>query len=198
MPRKQRSVSPWQTNCPIFLLSASDGTVATRLASLFSPGSAFWSVGAGATQSIFDGGALLHKTRAARAAFDQASAQYHSTVLTAFQNVADTLEAIKADANTLDAAEVAEQAATTSLESQNLRLKLGDANALAVLNADQTYEQASIALAQAHASRLADTVALFEALGGGWWNRSPAARVQQPRLEPARTSDGAEQYRKLQ
>jgi outer membrane protein TolC len=182
---------------PDITLSASDGTAATRLASLFGPGSAFWSFGGGAAQTIFDSGALLHKTRAARAAFDQASAQYRGTVLTAFQNVADTLEAIKADADTLEAAEAADQAATTSLKSQNLRLKLGDANVLAVLNAEQTYELASISLIQARASRLADTVALFEAVGGGWWNRPPAARVRQPSLEPARISVEAEQYRNL-
>jgi NodT family efflux transporter outer membrane factor (OMF) lipoprotein len=160
---------------PDISLSASNGTVATQLAGLFGPGSAFWSVGGGATQTLFDGGALLHKTRVARAAYDQAAAQYRSAVLTAFQNVADTLEAIQADARTLSAAAAAEQAAGASLKSQQLRLKLGDANVLAVLNAQQTYEQASIALVQARASRLADTVTLFEALGGGWWSRSPPA-----------------------
>ena len=159
---------------PDISLTAADGTVATRLAGLFGPGSAFWSVGAGVSQTIFDGGALLHKTRAARAGFEQASAQYRSTVLRAFQNVADTLEAIDADANTLVAATAARDAADKSLKSQNLRLKLGDANVLAVLNAEQAYEQASVNLVQARASRLADTVALFEALGGGWWNASSA------------------------
>jgi NodT family efflux transporter outer membrane factor (OMF) lipoprotein len=159
---------------PNISLTAADGTAATGLSGLFGPGSAYWSVGGGLTQTIFDGGALLHKTRAARAAYDQASAQYRSTVLTAFQNVADTLEAIEADANALDAANAAEAAADKSLDSQKLRLKLGDANVLAVLNSEQAREQATIALVQARASRLADTVALFEALGGGWWNRPPA------------------------
>jgi NodT family efflux transporter outer membrane factor (OMF) lipoprotein len=161
---------------PDISLSATDGTAATRLAGLFGPGSAYWSVGGGLSQTIFDGGALLHKTHAARAAYDQAVAQYRSTVLTAFQNVADTLEAIEADAHSLDAADAAEDAANRSLDSQKLRLKLGDANVLAVLTAEQAYEQASIALVQARASRLADTVALFEALGGGWWNRSSPTR----------------------
>jgi len=160
---------------PDITLSAGDGTVATGLSGLFGPGSAFWSVGGGLSQTLFDGGALLHKTRAARAAFDQASAQYRSTVLTAFQNVADTLEAIEADAHSLEAADAAEDAAKRSLDSQKLRLKLGDANVLAVLNAEQAYEQATITLVQARANRLADTVTLFEALGGGWWNRTRAS-----------------------
>jgi len=165
---------------PDISLNAADGTVSTGLAGLFGPGIAFWSVGGGISQTVFDGGALLHKSRAARAAYDQAFAQYRSTVLTAFQNVADTLEAIQADANTLDAAKAAQDAANSSLKSQNLRLKLGDVPA--VLNAEQAYKQASINLVQARASRLADTVALFEALGGGWWN---APSITRPTSETA-------------
>lgn len=157
---------------PNISLSATGGTTSTALSGLFGPGSGYWSLAGSATQTLFDAGALLHKTRAARAAYDQARAQYRSTVLAAFQNVADALEAIRADANTLAAATDAEEAAKRSLNSQRLRLQLGDANALAVLNAEQTYAQATIALVQARASRLADTVMLFEALGGGWWNRS--------------------------
>ncbi len=167
---------------PDISLSAADGTAATRLAGLFGPGGAYWSAGGGLSQTIFDRGALLHKTRAARAAYDQASAQYRSTVLTAFQNVADTLEAIGADASTLDAAMAARDAANRSLKTQNLRLKLGDANVLAVLNAEQSCAQASISLVQARAARLADTVALFEALGGSWWNAPP---IRQPASEAA-------------
>ena len=156
---------------PNISLNATGGTTATELAGLFGPGSGYWTIGAGLTQTVFDAGALLHKTRAARVAYDQALAQYRSTVLTAFQNVADTLEAIRSDADTLKAATEAAEAATKSLDAQSLRLKLGDASALAVLNAEQAYSQAIIALAQARASRFADTVTLFEALGGGWWNR---------------------------
>jgi NodT family efflux transporter outer membrane factor (OMF) lipoprotein len=156
---------------PNITLSATGGTTATELAGLFGPGSGYWSVAGGLSQTIFDGGALLHKTKAARAAFDQASAQYRGTVLSAFQNVADTLEAIKSDAQTLNAAVMAGNAAAKSLDSQRLRLRLGDASVLAVLNAEEAWQQATIALVQARAARLADTVALFEALGGGWWNR---------------------------
>jgi len=157
---------------PDISLSATDGTAATQLAGLFGPGNGYWSVTGNLTQTVFDGGALLHKTRAARAACDQASAQYRSTVLSAFQNVADTLEAIRADADALAAAVAAENAAAKSLKAEHLRLKVGDIGVLAVLNAEQTWRQATIALAQARAARFADTVALFEALGGGWWNQT--------------------------
>jgi NodT family efflux transporter outer membrane factor (OMF) lipoprotein len=160
---------------PNLTLSAADGTAATRPAGLFVPGNGYWSIAAGLTQPIFDGGTLLHKTRAARAAYDQAFAQYRSTVLTAFQNVADTLYAIRSDADALKAAVASENAAAKSLASAQLRLKLGDANVLAVLNAQQTCQQAVISLAQARAARFADTVALFQALGGGWWNRNKSA-----------------------
>lgn len=160
---------------PNITLSATGGTTATELAGLFGPGSSYWTVAGGLSQTIFDAGALFHKTKAARAAYDQAFAQYRSTVLSAFQNVADTLEAIKSDADTLKAAVAAESAAAKSLNSQRLRLKLGDASALAVLNAEAAYQQTMIALVQARASRLGDTVALFEALGGGWWNRDHTA-----------------------
>ncbi len=160
---------------PNISLSAEGGTAATELGGLFGPGSGYWTVAGGLTQTVFDGGALLHKTRAARATYEQALAQYHSAVLAAFQNVADTLQAIESDADSLKAAVAAENAADKSLKSQQLRLKLGDVGVLAVLNAQQAYEQATIALVQARASRLADTVALFEALGGGWWNRQRTA-----------------------
>lgn len=163
---------------PNISLGATGGTTAIALAGLFGPGSGYWTIAGGATQTVFDAGQLLHKTRAARAAYDQASAQYRSTVLTAFQNLADTLEAIKADAETLNAAVAAEAAAAKSLEAQRLHLKVGDVSVLAVLNAELTYEQVRITLAQARAARFADTVSLFEALGGGWWNRGRVAETK--------------------
>jgi outer membrane protein TolC len=108
------------------------------------------------------------------AACDQAAAQYKSIVLTAFQNVADTLHALKCDADALKASVAAEHAAAKSLAIARRQLELGDISYLAVLNAEQTYEQAVLNLVQALANRYADTAALFQALGGGWWNRSDA------------------------
>ena len=152
-------------------MSAQGGTTALTEAGLFGPGSAFWTLAAGATQPVFEGFALVHKKPAADAAFDEAAAQYKQTVLTAFQNVADALEALKADADALAAAARAERAAKDSLDIARRQLASGAVSYLALLTAEQAYQQVVIARAQAQAARLADTAALFQALGGGWWNR---------------------------
>ncbi|MBV8123218.1 MAG: efflux transporter outer membrane subunit [Paucibacter sp.] len=155
---------------PNISLTASLGSSALTAGTLFNSGTAFWSVGADLVQPIFRGGTLMHQQRAAEAAYEQAAAQYRSTVLTAFQNVADTLHAIDADARALRAALAAERAAQRSLRIAERQHELGMVAYPAVLLAQQTYQQAAIALIQAQAARYADTVALFQALGGGWWN----------------------------
>ncbi len=160
---------------PNLTLSGSVGTTAAQTGRLFSNGTGFWDVIASLTQPVFDGGTLLHKERAARAAFDQAVAQYRATVITAMQNVADTLRALQYDADALKAAAHAESAAAHSLNLVRAQVRLGSVNYLALLTAQTTYQQAEVALVQAQAGRLADTAALFQALGGGWWNPPPPA-----------------------
>ena len=128
-----------------------------------------------AAQTIFDAGILLHKKRAADAAFNQAAAMYRSTVISAFQNVADALHAVQSDAETLKAAFVAERVAFKSLEIARRQLQLGAISYLGLLTAENTYNTALLALVQAQAARYADTAALFQALGGGWWNREDVA-----------------------
>jgi len=157
---------------PNIALTANAGQTALTLDRLFAPGSNFWTVAGAVTQPLFDGGVLLHKERAARETFDEARAQYRSTLVKAFQNVADTLQALGADAAALQAAAAAAQAARTSLDITRKQLQLGAVNYLALLNAEQTYLNAVVALAVARGNRFADTAALFQALGGGWWNRS--------------------------
>ncbi|MGC2234308.1 MAG: efflux transporter outer membrane subunit, partial [Candidatus Acidiferrum sp.] len=156
---------------PNITLTADAGSMATIFSKIFSSGTGFWDVGAGITQPIFDGGTLLHRERAARAAYTQAAEQYRSTVLTAFQNVADTLNALQQDADALKAAAAAKDAAAVTLDLARKQFQAGYVNYLAVLNAEQSYQQAMINLVQAQANRYADTAALFQALGGGWWNR---------------------------
>jgi NodT family efflux transporter outer membrane factor (OMF) lipoprotein len=158
---------------PNFNLTGSAGTSALELSQLFAAGGGVWALGAAAAQPLFTGGALLHKQRAAQAAYRQAEAQYRSTVLTALQNVADTLHALEQDGNALREARNAEQAAKVTLDLAAKQVQLGYANAITLLNAEQTYQQAAIGLVQAQSNRLADTAALFQALGGGWWNRTP-------------------------
>jgi len=157
---------------PNITLSANLGSSATAISQLFTSGTGFWALSANLTQPIFQGGTLLHRQRAAEAFYDQAAAEYRSAVLTAFQNVADTLHAIQGDADALKAAVAAENAADRSLTIVQKQLELGDVSYLELLNAEQTYQQAKINLVQALANRYADTAALFQALGGGWWNRS--------------------------
>jgi NodT family efflux transporter outer membrane factor (OMF) lipoprotein len=156
---------------PNFSLTADAGSMALIFTHMFSKGG-FWDVGGGLTQPVFDGGTLLHRERAARAAYTQADEQYRSTVLTAFQNVADTLHAIQQDADGLEAAAAAKDATAVTLDLTKKQLDAGYANYLALLSAEQAYQQALINVVQAQSNRYADTAALFQALGGGWWNRS--------------------------
>lgn len=149
---------------------SSYGSAALTMADLFKSGTGFWEVAGGITQPIFDGGTLKHKEGAARAAYDQAAAQYRATVLNAFQNVADALHAIQADAVALRAADKAEKSAAKSLEIAKRQLALGDISTLMLLGTEQAYQQAKLNLVQTQANRLQDTVALFQALGGGYWN----------------------------
>jgi len=160
---------------PQFSLNATLGGNAATFNQMFSESGKFFSVAGNMSQTLFAGGTLLHKQRAAEQGLAQAAAQYRSTVLTAFQNVADTLYAIHADARNLAAAVEAERAAKLTLDLTRKQREFGQVSKLAVLTAEQTYQQASIALVQAQAARLGDTAALFQALGGGWWNRKDAA-----------------------
>ena len=156
---------------PQITLSAQVGNSANNAASLFTPGTNFWTLAGGVTTPLFEGFTLLHKQRAAQAAFDQAAAQYRSTVLTAFQNVADSMRALQSDTDTMRAAVSSERAAARSLAIVRQQLQLGQIAYLLLLNAENTYAQAHVSLVQAQANQLADTAALFQALGGGWWHR---------------------------
>lgn len=135
-------------------------------------GLSLWSLGAGISQSLFDGGSLRAKKRAAEAGFEQAQAQYRDTVLKGFQNVADSLRAVSADALTLQAQAEAEAQARETLQLTEQRFRLGAVSQLALLDAQRSWQQARISLISASASRYADSAALFLALGGGWWNRN--------------------------
>jgi len=157
---------------PNITLTADAGSTALSLDKIFSSGTGFWGLGAAATAPLFQGGTLLHQERAAKAAFTEAAEQYRSTVLTAFQNVADTLTALDQDAAGLKAAAAAAADAQETLDLSQRQWQDGYIGYLALLSAEQAYQQARINLVQAQASRYADTAALFQALGGGWWHRA--------------------------
>jgi len=151
---------------PQLSISGALGSTATAGSELFQPYTQFWSAGASLSQTLFAGGQLVHRVRAAEAALDAAGAAYRGTVLGAFQNVADALRALEADAATLAAAARAATAAEHSLAIVRRQLELGGASYLGLLNAEQADAQASAALIAARAARYADTAALLQALAG--------------------------------
>jgi NodT family efflux transporter outer membrane factor (OMF) lipoprotein len=156
---------------PQITLFASTGQEANTLSKLFDTNSNIGSIAAGITQPVFHGGQLRAKRRAAVAAYDEALAQYRETVLLAFENVADVLRALESDESSIKAQADAFAAAENYLKLTQARFDSGAVNYLLLLDAQRQFHQARIGLIQAQASRFADTAALFQALGGGWWNR---------------------------
>jgi NodT family efflux transporter outer membrane factor (OMF) lipoprotein len=157
---------------PQISLSGDFGGEAVQFHEIFSPASAVWTIAGSVTQPLFKGGQLLHQRRAAVAAAQQAAANYKSTVLSAFQDVANALTALQGDSEAFAANANAERAAAVSLDLVRVQFKSGAASYVQVLVSEQNYQTAAIALVKARAQRYADTAALFQALGGGWWNRS--------------------------
>jgi NodT family efflux transporter outer membrane factor (OMF) lipoprotein len=160
---------------PQFSITGALGGNASVFSQMFSAGGPFWDIIAGASQTIFDGNTLLHQQRAAEQALQQSAALYRSTVLSAYQNVADTLHAMLADADALGAAVVTERAAREERDLTQARRTAGYTDYLTELSAEMTYQQAVLGLAQARALRFGDTAALYQSLGGGWWNRPAGA-----------------------
>jgi NodT family efflux transporter outer membrane factor (OMF) lipoprotein len=156
---------------PAFTVTGQAGGASTLFSTLLSGSNSFYSIAGDVAQPIFQGGALYHRQKAAEATLDQAKEQYRGTVLSAFQNVADALEALDADSAALGAAARAETAAKTTLDITRRQQDTGQVAGLAVMLAEQTYQQALITRIQAQAARYTDTVVLYVALGGGWWNR---------------------------
>jgi outer membrane protein TolC len=157
---------------PQISLTAEYGTLALTPAQMFTSNDIVWNGTAGLTQPIFHGGTLLHQERAAVAAFEQAEAQYRNTVLLAFQNVADALRSLRDDARELEMQQEAVRVAAENNDLTRIQYQDGTITYLTLLNAQRSYELARLSLVQAQAARLADTAALFQALGGGWWNRT--------------------------
>lgn len=155
---------------PQLTINGSWGKSNTVGSQVFNSQSNLWSIGGILLQPIFRGGALIAERRAAIAAYQQAATQYREVVLQAFQNVADTLRALEADAREMRAQKQAELAAYANLKLVEQQFYLGGVSYLSLLDAQRQYQQTRISLIQATANRYADTAALFQALGGGWWN----------------------------
>jgi NodT family efflux transporter outer membrane factor (OMF) lipoprotein len=157
---------------PQITLSADLGSAAQNMANLFKPGAGLWSLGSTVAQPIFEGGSLFFKREAAKDALEAASANYRSVVLSAFKDVADTLKALEMDSRSLKAQVASEKAAKAALDIATKQFQTGAISYLSLLTAQQNYQTAKIALVKAQATRFADTAALYQALGGGWWNRT--------------------------
>ena len=160
---------------PQFSITGNVGGNADQFGWMFRSGGPFWTIVGGVTQPIFQGGTLLHTKRAADAGLKQAAAQYQSTVIAAYQNVADMLHASLSDADALGADVEAESSAKVTYDLTRRQMEVGYVNYLALLSAETAYRQALLTRVQAQATRYGDTVALFQALGGGWWNRKAVA-----------------------
>ncbi|VVC57307.1 Histidine kinase (plasmid) [Beijerinckiaceae bacterium RH AL1] len=157
---------------PQFKISGDAGSSAITLARLATSSANFYSIAGTVSQPLFDAGTLYHRQRASEEGLVQAQARYKSIVIAAFQNVADALSALQSDADAVSAATNAEKATLKSFDLLQKERVAGASNNLQVLIAQQTYLSALVTAAQTKAARYADTTALFQALGGGWWNRS--------------------------
>jgi NodT family efflux transporter outer membrane factor (OMF) lipoprotein len=161
---------------PQITLGGSYGSSATEAKDLFKEPFTGWSLGLNLLQPIFHGGSLRAQKRAAEAGLDGASATYRASVLNAFRDVSDTLNALQYDADALAAQAQAEQAASKSLDLVKAQYRLGAASYLQLLDATRQWQQARIGFIQARAARLSDTAALYAALGGGWQQREAQAK----------------------
>lgn len=169
---------------PRITLSGGYGGSSTSFNNVFTPDTLVWSLGANILQPLFRGGELLHTKRAKVAAYERAEAQYRGTVLNAFRNVADVLRALQYDADALASQVRAERAAADSFALTDSQYKAGAIAYTELLDTQRAWQQARIGLVQAQAARYADTVALFQALGGGWWNRGAGELTPQPAAQP--------------
>ncbi|MDQ0391372.1 NodT family efflux transporter outer membrane factor (OMF) lipoprotein [Labrys monachus] len=172
---------------PQITLSAGGGAESLKFDQLFNSQTLVWNLAGGVTAPLFDGGTLYHRKEAASAALDQATQQYKSTVITAFENVADSIKAVQYDAEALKAQADAQSAADDSLKIARAEYKAGATNYITMLNAEQTALAARTGLVKAQAARFEDTAALLQALGGGWWNRVDETKEAYPR--PAGLAD---------
>ncbi len=163
---------------PNFTMNANVGYMSTTIANLLAPQNLFFNLAGNVTHTVFDAGTLFHLREEAKDNYQAAAWTYRNTVLIAVQNVSDSLRAVQNDADALKAAHEFERAANISFDQARRQFQEGSVNVLLLATAQQGHLQASIQVVQARAARLADTAALFQALGGGWWNRAEPYQAQ--------------------
>jgi NodT family efflux transporter outer membrane factor (OMF) lipoprotein len=160
---------------PQLTLAAFVGSVPASPGQWFTPGNGVWTLLTQLAGPLFQGGTLLHQQRAAYDAMHAAALNYRATIVNAFQNVADVLTALQQDARAVKANQDAERAAGRALSLAQMQYGAGGVSYLTVLTAQTQYQNAVINLIRARAARYTDSVALFAALGGGWWHRTDTA-----------------------
>lgn len=168
---------------PQFSISGAIGGMASSPSWMFKTGGGFFDLTANIAQTIFDGGTLRARSRAAQENLTQAAANYRSVVMSALQNVADALYVIQSDAQALNAAARTAAAASKAGKLTRDQYEAGAIDFQTLLVAQQNEQYATINLVQAQTNRLGSTAALFQALGGGWWNR-PATERQTETKQP--------------
>jgi NodT family efflux transporter outer membrane factor (OMF) lipoprotein len=174
---------------PNLSITAAVGQQATQLSNFFSGLYNAWNVGLGLSAPIFHGGTLRARKRAAVAAFEAARDAYRETVIQAFGQVADQLEALTHDAEAVGTQRHAVDTAEQALRLARLSYQNGNSTLLVVLDNERAAQQAELGLVRAEAQRLSDTAELFVALGSGWWN-TPANHPAPP-VAPARPAKPA-------
>lgn len=172
---------------PNLTLNANVAQQATNLGNFFSSVYTGYSIGAALAAPIFHGGSLKARQRAAYAAFAASFATYRQTVLSAFGQVADTLQALEHDDEAVRSQAAAVATANEALRLARLSFQAGNSTLLQVLDAERLSDQAQIGLVRARSQRVLDTAQLFVALGSGWWNTPPTL----PPLAPAAQASAA-------
>lgn len=155
---------------PDITLSAGSSFGSSAMGQLFNASSAAWSLAAGLSAPVFEGGTLEANRQAALENYRASAAIYQQTVLEGFAQVADQLKAVETDGLLMRQQRIALDTASDTLRMQRLSYREGKSNLVDLVNAQRSYAQARISYAGAAAQRFTDTASLFVALGGGWWN----------------------------
>ena len=157
---------------PQLTVTSNYGWISSSLNNFFSSSNETWSVAGGLLQPIFHGGQLIFQRKAAISAFEEARANYKQSVFQGFKNVADALRAIQFDAIAFNDTFRAEKSAQQTFILTKKQFQVGGQNYLSVLQAEEQYQRAVLNRVKAQAQRYSDTAALYQALGGGWWNNT--------------------------
>jgi NodT family efflux transporter outer membrane factor (OMF) lipoprotein len=158
---------------PSFNISAEYAQQSGKTSDLFTKAAQIWSLGLNITQPVFEGGRLRAREKEARQRFLQAQAQYRGTVIDAFVEVANAMQALQHDTDSYNARNTALEAARANRDLARVQFERGRVSELVVLTAEQQYQSGVLTQVQADAQRFTDAANLFLALGGGWWNAQP-------------------------